>query len=1046
MSGYTEHYNLKKPAQSENYNVEDANTNNTIIDAILFGKVDKVAGKDLSSNDFTNEYKLKLDAMGKIYNYLGTVQNLDALGKIENSKKGDLYHVQSESADYAWNGTKWEKVDSNKGDTGVGITEIKCQESTDDSGINVITIKLSDGRETSFNVRNGTKGKTGEKGETGDTGPRGETGSYPVLISTATGNPVHIENSSDLTMKLKLNGGHQQKKTEGYNILDYITNLKSENDGLKNTLNKDGSITTTGVPSVNYAKVTSGINLYDKLEDKKTYTLKQGEVQTGILYLQVDALKADGTHTYINNSQNGEVTFTVDKTTYTKYTILIQSGLTSAWGTSSKTITNTYMLYEGTDDKEFEPYTGGQDSPNRDYPQEIETVGDNVNLLNNTASTTSINGIDITVFEDKTVLINGTANENVNFVLQRNLLLEDGKEYTLNSGNENGSSSKFGLYINQYYDNSNHIQASYNSPLNFIYDIKSKDSNNIYLYINKGSTVENELLKPKLERGSNASPYSMYNQGSVEIVKRNENLLSIVEQTRVNNGTTATLKDGKATLTGTATSNWTFLTLTKTPFKLTPGEYTMDNLSGYQLEPSFWYSDTDSKRVYINGSSKTFIIEKNVQFLSIGLSGFKAGDVLNLDFPIKLVAGTELGEWVEPKSETYILPIQEEMLNSDYIDNVEHHEWHKLILTGTEPWYCESNGRFGYLVQHLPAAYKKTVQTSDLLGNVCSGYIEKTPSQTWAGTQGFCIDPSGSLRIWDDTYSKTSDLAGFKAMLAEKYNAGNPVVCYLKLATPIELELTKEQKAILNSMKTYKNETNIIADNELATMEVEYQTDAEVNELLNEQKEKMWGVGSIYTTTLEEDPAIILGLGKWIRKKILNGGELIAYGSAYNQGEQSDTVVNGAKLDFSDTKIPNKKFNIKNFVDGVLFDQGGTFKIATKGIVGLVKCNSKFCGLGGSGITGLWWQGNSNPLPTGVNLLSTNALLTGPYGEVYGGNTNTLLYEVTDEASDETEFYVNPVVNPYGGAFAPCQAGTKCSLEVEVYSKKQTTYVWERIS
>lgn len=217
-------------------------------------------------------------------------------------------------------------------------------------------------------------------------------------------------------------------------------------------------------------------------------------------------------------------------------------------------------------------------------------------------------------------------------------------------------------------------------------------------------------------------------------------------------------------------------------------------------------------------------------------------------------------------------------------------------------------------------------------------------------------------------------------------------------------------------------------------------------ENLNLALQNSYPVGSMYTTTSEESPKTELGFGEWEKKNVFHGGELIAYGSAYNQGEQSNTVVNGAKLDFSDTKIPNKKFNIKNFVDGVLFDQGGTFKIATKGIVGLVKCNSKFCGLGGSGITGLWWQGNSNPLPTGVNLLSTNALLTGPYGEVYGGNTNTLLYEVTDEASDETEFYVNPVVNPYGGAFVPCQAGTKCSLEVEVYSKKQTTYVWERIS
>lgn len=41
MSEYTEHYNLKKPAQSESYNIDVANTNNDIIDEKLYSKVDK---------------------------------------------------------------------------------------------------------------------------------------------------------------------------------------------------------------------------------------------------------------------------------------------------------------------------------------------------------------------------------------------------------------------------------------------------------------------------------------------------------------------------------------------------------------------------------------------------------------------------------------------------------------------------------------------------------------------------------------------------------------------------------------------------------------------------------------------------------------------------------------------------------------------------------------------------------------------------------------------------------------------------------------------
>ena len=43
MADYTEYYNLKKPAKSEAYDVNVANTNNEIIDITLYGKVDKKA-------------------------------------------------------------------------------------------------------------------------------------------------------------------------------------------------------------------------------------------------------------------------------------------------------------------------------------------------------------------------------------------------------------------------------------------------------------------------------------------------------------------------------------------------------------------------------------------------------------------------------------------------------------------------------------------------------------------------------------------------------------------------------------------------------------------------------------------------------------------------------------------------------------------------------------------------------------------------------------------------------------------------------------------
>ena len=64
MADYTSNYNLIKPKKSENYNVEETtSTNMDIIDTELFGKQEKIPGKSLSTNDFSNQYKKMLDTI-----------------------------------------------------------------------------------------------------------------------------------------------------------------------------------------------------------------------------------------------------------------------------------------------------------------------------------------------------------------------------------------------------------------------------------------------------------------------------------------------------------------------------------------------------------------------------------------------------------------------------------------------------------------------------------------------------------------------------------------------------------------------------------------------------------------------------------------------------------------------------------------------------------------------------------------------------------------------------------------------------------------------
>lgn len=63
MATQTTNYKLNKPGENDFIEIEKINENFDKIDTTLFGKVDKVVGKELSSNDYTNEEKNKLKSL-----------------------------------------------------------------------------------------------------------------------------------------------------------------------------------------------------------------------------------------------------------------------------------------------------------------------------------------------------------------------------------------------------------------------------------------------------------------------------------------------------------------------------------------------------------------------------------------------------------------------------------------------------------------------------------------------------------------------------------------------------------------------------------------------------------------------------------------------------------------------------------------------------------------------------------------------------------------------------------------------------------------------
>ena len=64
-----------------------------------------------------------------------------------------------------------------KGEDGVGIASVvQTTTSSADGGSNVVTVTLSDGKTSTFTIKNGSKGSQGPKGDQGEQGPKGDQG------------------------------------------------------------------------------------------------------------------------------------------------------------------------------------------------------------------------------------------------------------------------------------------------------------------------------------------------------------------------------------------------------------------------------------------------------------------------------------------------------------------------------------------------------------------------------------------------------------------------------------------------------------------------------------------------------------------------------------------------------------------------------------------------------------------------------------------------------------------------------------------------------
>lgn len=232
--------------------------------------------------------------------------------------------------------------------------------------------------------------------------------------------------------KLTIDGVCEQNTTTGKNLLD-LSNLTSRVwNGITITRREDDSYSFSGT-ATNSTSFTLPLNLTLL---PGTYTFSFGTVQ-GFLVRLEDENNAE-VFKINDNVKNVTVTLTEEKQIKRLY----------FWASSGNTYNKDVFpqLEQGSQATDYEPYTGGQPSPNPDYPQKIKTLTGNIkvtsagkNLFDYVSNLkTSSDGLTSVINEDGSITTTGKPSADYRVLVNPidiTDILEDGQKYTISQAN-----------------------------------------------------------------------------------------------------------------------------------------------------------------------------------------------------------------------------------------------------------------------------------------------------------------------------------------------------------------------------------------------------------------------------------------------------------------------------------------------------------------------------------------------------------------------------------------------------------------------------------
>ena len=452
--------------------------------------------------------------------------------------------------------------------------------------------------------------------------------------------------------------------------------------------------------------------------------------------------------------------------------------------------------------------------PNPEEASSISVVGDNINLLNNTSKSQTLNGITLTVNSDKSITINGTATKTFTVKLGE-INLINRETYTL-SGIKNGSSNSYRLDMRTF-ENGDIYRYWIDCPNDAtIHNPTVTMNETITLYphlrIQNGAVINNITVYPKIEKGAIATSYTNYGNGGFNYKAIGKNLFNennIIIGKKINVNTGILEVDSLYNTTNFIVVNNKNITIS---FSGKNSNYNKISIGEYDKNYNFIKRQTNTDTTLLQ---YIFILSDNTKYIKYSYRNDVGIEKIQIE---EGITATEYEPYKEQIS-TIELPNGEFMAKigdvQDYIDStgVLHKYIKKVVYDGTEIWSANMNSSWSQN-KHVFGLNNKEVETkygdATNAGNVLMSthYITtNTSSLVFSETNCIAYYPAnGKIMI---NHRNINNVTDFKAWLAEQYAAGTPVEVYYITNEPYTVDLSDEDYAKIQSVPMLIDYNNI---------------------------------------------------------------------------------------------------------------------------------------------------------------------------------------------------------------------------------------------